>query len=77
MYACGDIPWEGPNCRQGRLLGRDHPFLSIWTDLAVLMRVPTFYQFCVYLPGGGFRLEIVPVGPILAGEESAAVDATT
>ncbi len=57
MYLNGDIVWEGANTRTCRLLGRDHPFLTIWTDLAALTRSPVFFVFCKHLPGGRFTLE--------------------
>ena len=73
VYACGDIPWQGPNCRPGCLLGRDYRFLSIWADLAALTRAPAFHVFCSHLPGGRFRLEIEAVGLVHAGEGDHAV----
>lgn len=75
VYACGDIPWHGRNCRPGRLLGRDDSFLSIWADLAALMRVPVFDVFCDYLPGGRYRLEISAASQVRTGEEALAVAA--
>ncbi len=73
LYLCGDIPWQGPNTRPGRLLGRAQHFLAIWTELAVLTRAPVFHVFCVHLPGGRFRLELEAVGQVHRGEESEAV----
>lgn len=73
VYACGDIPWEGRNCRPGRLLGRDDTFLAIWADLAALTRVPVFHVFCDYLPGGRYHLEITPADQVRGGEEGEAV----
>jgi lauroyl/myristoyl acyltransferase len=73
VYVCGDIPWHGPNCRPGRLLGRNYDFLSIWTELAVLTRAPTFLVFCSHLPGGRFQLEIEAIGQVHQGEEDLAV----
>ena len=73
LYLCGDIPWQGPNGRPGRLLGQDRRFLAIWTELAVLTRAPVFHVFCVHLPGGRFRLELEAVGRVHAGEENDAV----
>lgn len=73
LYLCGDIPWQGPNGRPGRLLGQERRFLAIWTELAVLTRAPVFHVFCVHLPGGRFRLELEAVGQVHAGEENEAV----
>ena len=73
LYLSGDIPWQGPNARPGRLLGRAHRFLAIWTELAVITRAPVFHVFCTYLPGGRFRLEFEAVGRVQAGEETEAV----
>jgi lauroyl/myristoyl acyltransferase len=73
IYLCGDIPWQGPNARPGRLLGHAQRFLAIWTELAVLTRAPVFHIFCTHLPGGRFRLELEAVGRVHAGEEGHAV----
>jgi lauroyl/myristoyl acyltransferase len=73
LYLCGDIPWQGPNTRPGRLMGQAQRFLAIWTELAVLTRAPVFHVFCIHLPGGRFRLELEAVGRVHAGEESEAV----
>jgi len=73
LYLCGDIPWQGPNTRPGRLLGQAQRFLAIWTELAVLTRAPVFHVFCIHLPGGRFRLELEAVGQVHSGEESEAV----
>jgi phosphatidylinositol dimannoside acyltransferase len=73
LYLCGDIPWQGPNGRPGRLLGQQRRFLAIWTELAVLTRAPVFHVFCVHLPGGRFRLELEAVGQVHAGEENEAL----
>ena len=73
LYLSGDIPWQGPNARPGRLLGRAHRFLAIWTELAVITRAPVFHVFCTYLAGGRFRLEFEAVGRVQAGEETEAV----
>ncbi len=73
LYFCGDIPWPGPNARPGRLLGRDHRFLAIWAELAVLTQAPVFHVFCRHRPGGRFMLELEGVGRVQAGEESDAV----
>ncbi|MGC8643561.1 MAG: hypothetical protein ACP5XB_27200 [Isosphaeraceae bacterium] len=73
LYLCGDIPWQGRNSRPARLLGVEQPYLAIWTELAVLTRVPVFHVFCMHLPGGRFRLEIDGVGLIEPGEQAEAV----
>lgn len=73
MYLCGDIPWHGPNCRTGRMLGHSRRFLAIWTDLAALTRAPVFFVFCVHLPGGEFLLELEAVGQVRRGEEDQAL----
>lgn len=73
VYLPGDIPWSGPNTRAGRLLGRTHPLLSVWADLAALTNTPVFTVFCTHLPGGRFSLSLEPLGPIAPGDEPAAV----
>jgi lauroyl/myristoyl acyltransferase len=73
MYLCGDIPWQGPNTRTGRLLGHSRRFLTIWTDLAVLTRAPVFYLFCTHQTGGRFSLELEAVGRVHRGEEDEAL----
>lgn len=73
VYLSGDIPWNGPNSRPGRLLGCSQPFLSVWADLAVLTRVPVFLLFCTHRPGGRYTLTIEPPWTLAAGEESDAV----
>lgn len=73
VYACGDIPWQGRNCRPGRLLDHEDTFLAIWADLAALTRVPVFHAFCDYLPGGRYRLEIAAADQVRPGEEDQAV----
>ncbi|QEH37734.1 hypothetical protein OJF2_63250 [Aquisphaera giovannonii] len=73
VYLCGDIPWEGANTLKGRLLGREHRLLSIWTDLAALLGVPVFHVFCTHLPGGRYRLDIDDVGRVRHGEEREAL----
>jgi lauroyl/myristoyl acyltransferase len=73
IYMNGDIPWSGPNTCPGRLLGRPHRMLAIWTELAVLTRAPVFLVFCTHAPGGRFALEIEPLGWLRPGEEAVAV----
>lgn len=73
VYLSGDIPWNGPNTRSGRLLGSSLAFLSVWADLAVLTRVPVFLLFCTHRPGGRYALTIEPPWTLAAGDESAAV----
>ncbi len=73
VYLNGDIPWTGPNTRLGRLLGQPLRFLSVWADLSVLTGAPVFLVFCTHLPGGRFGLKIESLGPIVRGEENAAV----
>jgi lauroyl/myristoyl acyltransferase len=73
IYLNGDIPWTGPNTCPGRLLGRPHRLLAIWTELAVLTHAPVFLVFCTHAPGGRFALEIEPLGWLRAGEEDLAV----
>ncbi len=73
IYMNGDIPWSGPNTCPGRLLGRSHRMLAIWTELAVLTRAPVFLVFCTHAPSGRFALEIEPLGWLRPGEESIAV----
>ncbi len=69
----GDIPWSGPNTCPGRLLGRPHRMLAIWTELAVLTQAPVFFVFCTHEPAGRFALEIEPFGWLRRGEEAVAV----
>ncbi len=73
IYLNGDIPWNGPNTCPGRLLGRPHRFLAIWTELAVLTHAPVFLVFCTHAPGGRFALEFEPMGWLRPGEEHVAV----
>ncbi len=70
IYMNGDIPWSGPNTCPGRLLGRSHRMLAIWTELAVLTRAPVFLVFCTHAPHGRFALEIEPMGWLRPGEET-------
>ena len=73
IYLNGDIPWNGPNTCPGRLLGRSHRLLAVWTELAVLTHAPVFLVFCTHSPGGRFALDIEPLGWLRAGEEPIAV----
>ena len=73
VYLNGDIPWTGPNTCPGRLLGRTHRLLAIWTELAVLTHAPVFLVFCTHAPGGRFSLEFEPMGWLHTGEEQIAV----
>jgi phosphatidylinositol dimannoside acyltransferase len=73
VYLNGDIPWSGPNTCPGRLLGRHHRLLAIWTELAVLTHAPVFLVFCTHAAGGRFALEFEPMGWLRAGEEQIAV----
>lgn len=61
LYLNGDVVWDGANTRNCRLLGLQHPFLAIWTDLAALTRAPVFFVFCKHLPGGRFALNFEPL----------------
>ncbi len=73
IYLNGDIPWNGPNTCPGRLLGRTHRMLAIWTELAVLTHAPVFLVFCTHAPDGRFALDIEPLGWLRRGEEPIAV----
>jgi lauroyl/myristoyl acyltransferase len=73
LYLTGDIPWDGPNSRPGRLLGQTRRFLSVWADLAVQTRVPVFLVFCNHRPGGRYALSIEPPWALTRGDEPAAV----
>jgi lauroyl/myristoyl acyltransferase len=73
VYLTGDIPWNGPNARPGRLLGQTRRFLSVWTDLAVQTRVPVFLVFCNHLPGGRYALTIEGPWSLGRGDEPSAV----
>ena len=74
VYLPGDIPWNGLNSRTGRLLGRTHPFLSVWADLAAITSAPVFHVICTPRANGRFALAFEPAGTIAPGRESAAVD---
>lgn len=74
VFLNGDIPWSsGKNGRAGRLLGRSQPFLGVWADLSVLLRVPVIPVFCAHLPGGRFSLWFDPPQVIRPGDEAGAV----
>jgi lauroyl/myristoyl acyltransferase len=73
VYMAGDIPWQGPSARPGRLLGQRQTFLSVWADLAAVTRAPVLFLFCTHLPGGRYRLAIDPPQRVAEGEQSAAV----
>jgi lauroyl/myristoyl acyltransferase len=73
IYVTGDIPWDGPNSRPGRLLGQTRRFLSVWADLAAQARVPVFLVFCNHLPGGRYALRIDAPWTLARGDEPAAV----
>jgi lauroyl/myristoyl acyltransferase len=73
VYLTGDIPWDGPNSRPGRLLGQARRFLSVWADLAVQTRVPVFLVFCNHRPGGRYTLTIEPPWALARGDEPSAV----
>ncbi|WP_337175562.1 hypothetical protein [Paludisphaera sp.] len=61
LYLNGDIVWDGPNTRTCRLLGREHPFLAVWAELACLTRAPVFLVFCRHLDAGRFAIEFKPL----------------
>lgn len=73
VYLTGDIPWDGPNSRPGRLLGRAYRFLSVWADLAAQARAPVFLVFCNHSPGGRYVLTIEPPWTLSRGDEPSAV----
>lgn len=73
IYLAGDVPWTGPNARPGRLLGHEHTFLAIWTDLAILARAPVVPLFCTLQAGGRYRLVFDPPWDLEPGAENAAV----
>jgi phosphatidylinositol dimannoside acyltransferase len=73
LYMTGDIPWQGPNARTGRLLGFDREFLSVWADLAVLARAPVIPLYCTHRPGGRFALTFDAPWILSPGDEAAAV----
>jgi lauroyl/myristoyl acyltransferase len=75
VYLNGDIVWEGSNTRACRLLGRDHQFLAIWTELAALTRSPVYFVFCTHRPGGRFALEFKCFGRTRSGEQTQAIGA--
>lgn len=61
LYLNGDIVWDGSNTRTCRLLGREHPFLAVWAELACLTRAPAFLVFCRHLDAGRFAIEFKPL----------------
>jgi lauroyl/myristoyl acyltransferase len=73
VYLTGDIPWDGPNSRPGRLLGQTRRFLSVWTDLAAQTRMPVFFVFCNHRGDGRYSLSIDPPWTLRRGDEPAAV----
>jgi len=74
IYVNGDIPWDGPNTRGGRILGRNHQLLTTWIDLGLLTGSPIFWVFCTHEAGGRFALDIEPMETIRPGEEQLALD---
>jgi hypothetical protein len=73
VYLTGDIPWDGPNSRPGRLLGQTRRFLSVWADLATQTRAPVFLVFCNHQAGGRYSLTIDPPWTLQRGDEPAAI----
>jgi hypothetical protein len=73
VYLTGDIPWEGPNSRPGRLLGQARRFQSVWADLAAQTRVPVFLVFCNHRDGGRYTMTIDPPWTLAPGDEPSAV----
>jgi hypothetical protein len=75
VYFNGDVPWTGPNAREGTLLGRTQPFLSVWADLAVVTAAPVVFVLCTHAPSGRFTLSFSRPRRLAAGDEAAAVAA--
>lgn len=75
LYLNGDVVWDGANTRVCRLLGLEHPFLAIWTDLAAITRAPVFFVFCKHLPGGRFALDFEPLDELARGQADRALSA--
>jgi lauroyl/myristoyl acyltransferase len=75
VYLTGDIPWPGPNCRGGRLLGVDRTFLAIWADLAAQARAPVVFLFAAHRPGGRYGLTLDEPRLVEPGSEGPAVAA--
>lgn len=73
VYFAGDVPWRGTNTRSGVLLGRTHPFLSVWADLSAWTGAPVVFTFCNHRPGGRFALSFEPIGQVARGAEGEAV----
>lgn len=73
VYLNGDIPWLGPNTQPARLMGSHHPFLSIWTNLAVLTKAPVIVVFTSFLPNGRYSIRFDQPWTIRPGEEAEAV----
>ncbi|WZO98371.1 hypothetical protein EP7_005432 [Isosphaeraceae bacterium EP7] len=73
IYMTGDVPWDGPNARPARFLGRDFRLLSIWTDLAVLTGAPVVLAFGSHMPDGRFSLRFEGLGRLAAGDETWAL----
>lgn len=74
VYLNGDIPFDSPNARPGRFLGRAGTYLALWGDLAVLARVPVVPVFCTHLPAGRFRLRFGPRWTIPSGSQQEAFE---
>lgn len=74
VYLPGDIPWNGPNTRPGRLLGKTHRFLSVWADLAAITGAPVFHVVCAHRENGRFSLKIEPAGTVARGGQATAVE---
>jgi lauroyl/myristoyl acyltransferase len=73
IYLTGDVPWDGPNGRPARFLGRDRRLLAIWTDLAVLTGAPVVLAFGSHGPDGRFALRFEGLGRLAAGDEAWAL----
>jgi lauroyl/myristoyl acyltransferase len=73
LYLNGDISLPSPGARTGRFLGRDRPFLAVWSDLARLARVPVVPLFCTHQAGGRYRLIFEPAWETQPGAPEDAV----
>lgn len=73
VYLNGDIIWPGPNTRVELLLGREHPFLTLWADLAMLTGAPLTFLFARHEPEGRYAMTFAPPQRIMEGEEAQAV----
>lgn len=73
VYLKGDVPWFGPNTREGSLLGHSQTFQSLWAELAALFRAPVVPVFCTHLSRGRYALTFEQPWSVARGAEVDAV----